>query len=131
MPGINCDQGMYVRVFCIRNGSDSHAIQVYPIAFIEFHKDGDGKVTREGPRREKDELAVHDTWVVSLIPRHYAFIPPTLHRGNAIASTNAFGRKQTTNASCTSIGLNVSKPSLNHGIRVKMVRTLNPTVSPY
>jgi len=36
--------------------------KVYPIAFIEFHKDADGKVTREGPRREKDELAAHDAW---------------------------------------------------------------------
>ncbi|KAF8274325.1 hypothetical protein EI94DRAFT_850937 [Lactarius quietus] len=36
--------------------------KVYPIAFIEFHKDEDGKVTREGPRREKDELAAHDVW---------------------------------------------------------------------
>ena len=52
----------------IQNGSDSDAMQVYPIAFIEFHKDEDGKVTREGPRREKDELAAHDAWAVSLIP---------------------------------------------------------------
>ncbi|KAI9444587.1 hypothetical protein H4582DRAFT_2070318 [Lactarius indigo] len=36
--------------------------KVYPIAFIEFQKDDDGRVTREGPRREKDELAVHDAW---------------------------------------------------------------------
>ncbi|KAI0299813.1 hypothetical protein BC826DRAFT_714100 [Russula brevipes] len=36
--------------------------KVYPIAFIEFRKDTDGKVTREGPRREKEELAVHDAW---------------------------------------------------------------------
>ncbi|KAH9958901.1 hypothetical protein BGW80DRAFT_1372376 [Lactifluus volemus] len=36
--------------------------KVYPIAFLEFHKDADGKVTREGPRREKEELAVHDAW---------------------------------------------------------------------
>ncbi|KAH9170557.1 hypothetical protein EDB89DRAFT_1977284 [Lactarius sanguifluus] len=36
--------------------------KVYPIAFIEFQKDEDGKVTREGPRREKDELAAHDAW---------------------------------------------------------------------
>ncbi len=50
-----------------RNRSDSDVIQLYPIAFIEFHKGEDGKVTREGPRREKDELAVHDAWAVSLI----------------------------------------------------------------
>ena len=49
-------------------GSDADVIQVYPIAFIEFHKDADGKVTREGPRREKDELAAHDAWTVSSIP---------------------------------------------------------------
>ncbi|KAH9058304.1 hypothetical protein EDB87DRAFT_1685476 [Lactarius vividus] len=36
--------------------------KVYPIAFIEFRKDADGAVTREGPRREKDELAAHDAW---------------------------------------------------------------------
>ncbi|KAH9070787.1 hypothetical protein EDB83DRAFT_2517952 [Lactarius deliciosus] len=36
--------------------------KVYPIAFIEFQKDEDGNVTREGPRREKDELAAHDAW---------------------------------------------------------------------
>ncbi|KAH9980761.1 hypothetical protein BJV74DRAFT_897318 [Russula compacta] len=35
---------------------------VYPIAFIEFSKDADGKVTREGPRREKEELATQDAW---------------------------------------------------------------------
>ncbi len=38
---------------------------MYPIAFIEFCKDSDGKVTREGPRREKEELATQDVWVVS------------------------------------------------------------------
>ncbi|KAI0297548.1 hypothetical protein B0F90DRAFT_1738028 [Multifurca ochricompacta] len=36
--------------------------KVYPIAYIEFHKDGDGNITREGPRREKEELAAHDAW---------------------------------------------------------------------
>jgi len=35
---------------------------VYPVAFIEFRKDSDGKVTREGPRREKEELAAQDAW---------------------------------------------------------------------
>ncbi|KAI0253208.1 hypothetical protein BJV78DRAFT_220331 [Lactifluus subvellereus] len=34
----------------------------YPIAFLEFHRDADGQVTREGPRREKEELAAHDAW---------------------------------------------------------------------
>jgi hypothetical protein len=38
---------------------------VYPIAFIEFSKDTDGKVTREGPRREKEELTAQDAWAVS------------------------------------------------------------------
>ena len=112
-------------------GSDADAIQVYPIAFIEFHKDADGKVMREGPRREKDELAAHDTWTVSPIPDLIPFLPFTLHRRSAIANTNAFGRKQTTNASSTSIGPNVSKPSPHHGIREKTVRALNPTVSLY
>lgn len=38
---------------------------MYPIAFIEFSKDADGNVTREGPRREKEELAAQDAWAVS------------------------------------------------------------------
>ncbi|KAH9964099.1 hypothetical protein BC827DRAFT_49058 [Russula dissimulans] len=36
--------------------------KVYPVAFIEFRKDADGRITREGPRREKEELAVQDAW---------------------------------------------------------------------
>ncbi|KAI9511878.1 hypothetical protein F5148DRAFT_178985 [Russula earlei] len=36
--------------------------KVYPIAFIEFRKDVDGNVMREGPRREKEELAAQDAW---------------------------------------------------------------------
>jgi hypothetical protein len=38
---------------------------MYPVAFIEFRKDSDGKVAREGPRREKEELAAQDAWAVS------------------------------------------------------------------
>jgi hypothetical protein len=113
----------------ISHGSDSDPIQVYPIAFIEFHKDPDGKVTREGPRREKDELAAHDAWTVSPIPDLILSFHLTLHRRSAIANTNVFERKQTTNASSTTIGLNASKPSLHHGIREKMVRVLNSTDS--
>ena len=37
---------------------------MYPIAFIEFCKDGDGNVTREGPRREKEEQLAQDAWAV-------------------------------------------------------------------
>lgn len=74
---------MRVRISYIRNGSDSDVVQVYPIAFIEFHKDADGKVTREGPRREKDELAAHDAWTVRLIPDSipsFHFYPPQKKR---------------------------------------------------
>ncbi|KAH8994286.1 hypothetical protein EDB92DRAFT_1795793, partial [Lactarius akahatsu] len=49
---------------CLKSRS---AIPWYPIAFIEFQKDADGKVTREGPWREKDDLAAYDAWAVSLI----------------------------------------------------------------
>ena len=38
---------------------------MYPIAFIEFCKDSDGNVTREGPRREKEEQLAQDAWAVS------------------------------------------------------------------
>jgi hypothetical protein len=55
-------------------------IQVYPIAFIEFRKDTDGKVTREGPRREKEELAVHDAWTVSFQIKQ---LPDLAHSGSA------------------------------------------------
>ena len=54
---------MHIFVFVHRADPDI-VYQVYPIAFIEFCKDGDGKVTREGPRREKEELAAQDAWAV-------------------------------------------------------------------
>jgi len=53
---------------------------VYPIAFIEFCKDSDGKVTREGPRREKEELAAHDVWAVSFWMNNYLTLLNLLQR---------------------------------------------------
>jgi len=53
---------------------------VYPVAFIEFRKDSDGKVTREGPRREKEELAVQDTWAVSFWMNKYLILLIFLQR---------------------------------------------------
>ena len=53
---------------------------MYPVAFIEFRKDSDGKVTREGPRREKEELAVQDTWAVSFWMNKYLILLIFLQR---------------------------------------------------
>jgi len=53
---------------------------VYPIAFIEFCKDSDGKVTREGPRREKEELAAQDVWAVSFWMNNYLILLNLLQR---------------------------------------------------
>lgn len=47
---------------------------MYPVAFIEFLKDNDGKVTREGPRREKEELAAQDAWEVSFRVKIYVIL---------------------------------------------------------
>ncbi|KAI9453574.1 hypothetical protein BJY52DRAFT_1288754 [Lactarius psammicola] len=55
LNSVNPDGGM---IPCL----ELSVIKVYPIAFIEFLKDEDGRVTREGPRQEKDELAAHDAW---------------------------------------------------------------------
>jgi hypothetical protein len=57
---------------------------VYPIAFIEFCKDGDGKVTREGPRREKEEQAAQDAWTVGFLGEH---LPDLAYLGLAEART--------------------------------------------
>lgn len=53
---------------------------MYPIAFIEFCKDGDGKVTREGPRREKEELAAQDAWAVSFRVQIYLILLTLVQR---------------------------------------------------
>jgi breast cancer 2 susceptibility protein len=39
--------------------------QVYPVAYLEFVEDEDGKKHRQGPRTEKDENALQDRWKVS------------------------------------------------------------------
>ncbi|KAN0134758.1 hypothetical protein V8E53_007543 [Lactarius tabidus] len=38
--------------------------KMYPVTLFDFYKDADVKVMQEGPRREKDKLAVHDAWTV-------------------------------------------------------------------
>jgi breast cancer 2 susceptibility protein len=53
---------------------------VYPVAFIEFPKDSNGKVTREGPRREKEELVVQDAWAVSFCVNNYILLLTLLQR---------------------------------------------------
>jgi hypothetical protein len=53
---------------------------VYPVAFIEFRKESDGKVTREGPRREKEELAAQDAWAVSFAVNNYIILLTLLQR---------------------------------------------------
>ena len=53
---------------------------MYPVAFIEFRKDSEGKVTREGPRREKEELAAQDAWAVSFPANNYIILLTLLQR---------------------------------------------------
>ncbi|KAN0139421.1 hypothetical protein V8E53_002922 [Lactarius tabidus] len=55
--------------------------KMYPVTLFDFYKDADVKVTQEGPRREKDELAVHNAWTKT-------------RKHNC--KTNAFGRNRTT-----------------------------------
>ena len=94
---------------------------MYPVAFIEFRKDNNGKVTREGPRREKEELAAQDAWAVSFRVNNYIILL-TLLSGGANASVSAFGRKQRTSRRFTSIGLNVSRSNpVAIGIQEMMV----------
>jgi breast cancer 2 susceptibility protein len=38
--------------------------KVYPIAYIEFIEDTDGKKRREGPRHVKEERNVEEKWKV-------------------------------------------------------------------
>ena len=70
---------MHIFVFVHRADPDI-VYQVYPIAFIEFCKDGDGKVTREGPRREKEELAAQDAWAVSFWMNVYLILLTLIQR---------------------------------------------------
>ena len=96
---------------------------MYPIAFIEFRKDVDGKVTREGPRREKEELAAHDVWLVSACTYNPLICLPWLS-GSARASTSAFGKKERRNRTFSLIGPNVSKPNpVLLGIQKMMARS--------
>ncbi|OBZ79271.1 hypothetical protein A0H81_01562 [Grifola frondosa] len=37
--------------------------KLYPLGFLEFIEDDDGKITREGPRNDKDEAIAHDKWM--------------------------------------------------------------------
>ncbi|KAI9444579.1 hypothetical protein H4582DRAFT_2125221 [Lactarius indigo] len=54
MPRIYCDQGV-------------------PDRIIDFTKDADGTVTREGPRQEKDELTAHNAWARKCQPECQRF----------------------------------------------------------
>ena len=58
MSSATCDQRAHISLFVV--WADPEFISVCSIAFIEFCKDNDGKVTREGPRREKGELPAQD-----------------------------------------------------------------------
>ncbi|KAI0050561.1 hypothetical protein FA95DRAFT_1486944 [Auriscalpium vulgare] len=37
--------------------------KVYPIGFIEFFEDENGEKSREGPRKEKEEMKLHEAWL--------------------------------------------------------------------
>ena len=79
---------------------------MYLVAFIKFHKDNDGKVTHEGPRQEKEELAAQDAWAVSFQVNNYIILL-TLLSESANTSVSTFGRKQRTSRHFTWTGLNI------------------------
>ncbi|THH18249.1 hypothetical protein EW146_g2694 [Bondarzewia mesenterica] len=41
---------------------DLTVVKTYPIAFIEFYVDEDGRKRRKGPRKEKEEAQIQDQW---------------------------------------------------------------------
>ena len=43
-----------------------NCIQMYPIAYLEFTQDEDGKRRRIGPMGEKEEIAARDAWQVDV-----------------------------------------------------------------
>jgi hypothetical protein len=98
---------------------------VYPVAFFEFRKGNDGKVTREGPRLEKEELAAQDAWAVRFSVNDYIILL-TCFSGSASASVSAFGRKQRTSRRFTSTGLDVLRSNpVGTGIQEAMVSKLS------
>ncbi|EIM83586.1 uncharacterized protein STEHIDRAFT_62664, partial [Stereum hirsutum FP-91666 SS1] len=49
--------------------------KAYPIAFLEFIEDENGNKTREGPRKEKEEMEIHEQWRVRFAHLHISFQP--------------------------------------------------------
>ena len=44
---------------------------MYPVAYLEFIQDEDGKRRRIGPMGEKEEMAVRDVWQVGVPPYNF------------------------------------------------------------
>ena len=56
-----------VRKVLVRRGFRTHVhTQAHPIGFLEFIEE-DGRKRQEGPRREKEEMEIHEKWQVRRI----------------------------------------------------------------